>query len=71
MAEMKVWYDREGDFLEVIFEETPASMEEIEDDLFERRTPDNRIVGLAVMNFSKHDKDSLKLPMMVTARPVE
>jgi len=67
MAEMKVWYDREGDYLEVIFDDAPASMEEIEDDVFERRTPDGRVVGFAVFNFSKHDRDKLTLPLAVTA----
>lgn len=67
MAALKIWYDREGDLLEVIFEDAPASLEEIEEDLFERRTPDGRIVGIMVMNFSQHDRDSLSLPLSVTA----
>jgi uncharacterized protein YuzE len=67
MAGMKVWYDREGDLLEVIFEDTPATMEEIDEDMFERRTPDGRIVGFMVMNFSKHDRDELTLPLDITA----
>jgi uncharacterized protein YuzE len=69
MAAMKVWYDREGDYLEVTFEETPAVMDEIENDVFERRTPDGRVVGFAVFNFSRHDRDSLTLPLTVTATP--
>jgi uncharacterized protein YuzE len=67
MATMKVWYDHEGDFLEVLFEDTPAFLEEIEEDIFERRTPDGRIIGFSVFNFSKHDRDKLKLPLSVTA----
>jgi uncharacterized protein YuzE len=68
---MKVWYDHEGDFLEVIFEDAPAALEEVEDDVFERRTPDGRIVGFAVLNFSKHDRDNLTLPLAITALPVQ
>ena len=68
MAGMKVWYDREGDVLEVTFEDASASMEEIEDDVFERRTRDGRIVGFTVLNFSKHDRDQLTLPLAVTAK---
>ncbi|MDX2139090.1 MAG: DUF2283 domain-containing protein [Chloroflexota bacterium] len=67
MAGLKIWYDREGDYLEVVFEDAPASMEEIDDDLFERRTRDGRIVGFAVLNFSKHDRDKLTMPLSVTA----
>jgi uncharacterized protein YuzE len=70
MAAMKVWYDREGDYLEVTFEETPAVMDEIEADVFERRSPDGRVVGFAVFNFSRHDRDSLTLPLAITATPV-
>lgn len=70
MDAVKIWYDREGDFLEVIFEDAPATLEEIQEDVFERRTPDNRVVGLAVFNFSKHDRDNLTLPLLVKATPV-
>ncbi|HMM29611.1 MAG TPA: DUF2283 domain-containing protein [Aggregatilineaceae bacterium] len=67
MAPLKVWYDQEADFLEVIFEDAPAVLDEIGDDIFERRTPDGRVVGFAVLNFSKHDRDTLALPLAVTA----
>lgn len=68
MDSLKVWYDREGDILEVIFEDAPAMLEEISDDVFERRTPDGRIVGFMVMNFSKHDREKLNLPLAVTVK---
>lgn len=69
MAEVKIWYDREGDFLEITFQDVPAFLEEVEDDIFERRTPEGQIVGFAVMNFSRHDRDKLSLPFAVTAIP--
>jgi uncharacterized protein YuzE len=68
MEGLKVWYDREGDILEVTFEDVPAMMEEISDDVFERRTTDGRIVGFMVMNFSKHDRENLNLPLSVIAK---
>lgn len=64
---MRVWYDQEGDVLEVQFEGAPGYMEEIEPDVFERRTPDGRIIGILVLNLSRHDRDQLKLPLVVTA----
>jgi uncharacterized protein YuzE len=70
MDSLKVWYDREGDILEVIFEDFPAVMEEISDDVFERRTNDGRVVGFMVMNFSKHDREQLNLPLAVTVKAV-
>ena len=66
MAGIKVWYDREGDYLEVIVEDAPASLEEIADDIFERRTPEGRVVGFAVFNFSQHDRDELTVPLTAT-----
>ena len=67
MASVKVWYDREGDYLEVIFEDALATLEEVGDDVFERRTPEGRVVGFAVFNVSRHDRDKLALPLKVTA----
>ena len=67
MAALKIWYDREGDYLEIVFEDAPASMEEIDNDLFERRALDGRVIGFAVLNFSKHTLDRLILPFQVTA----
>jgi uncharacterized protein YuzE len=69
MAGMKVWYDQQGDLLEVTFEEATATLEEVEEDVFERRTIDGRIVGFVVMNFSKHNLDELTLPFAVKAVP--
>ncbi len=62
---MKVWYDQAGDLLEVAFEDAPATLEEVAADVLERCTPDGRVVGFAVMNFSKHDQDKLTLPFEV------
>lgn len=68
MAEVKVWHDKEGDYLEVIFEDASASLEEIAEDVFERRTPDGRIIGFAIFNFSKHDLKTVNLPLAVEVR---
>ena len=67
MSELTLWYDRAGDTLEVIFDDAPAYMEELSEDIFERRTPEGRIVGFTVLNFSKHDRDRLTLPLTITA----
>ncbi len=71
MAQVKVWYDREGDLLEITFDDVPAYLEEVENDIFERRTTDGQIVGFAVMNFSRHDRDKLHLPFTLIAAPAE
>ena len=69
MAALKIWYDHEGDFMEVMFEDAPTSLEEVADDVFERRTTDGRVIGFVVFNFSKHDRDNLTLPLSVKALP--
>ncbi|MDZ4763162.1 MAG: DUF2283 domain-containing protein [Chloroflexota bacterium] len=68
MAAVKVWYDREGDYLEITFEDAPATLEALNDDVFERRAIDGRIIGFAVLNFSKHDRDKITLPLSLTAQ---
>lgn len=60
---MTIWYDREGDYLEVTFEQAPATLEELEEDVSLRRAPDGRVVGFAVMNFSKHKLNGLRVPL--------
>ncbi|MBX3066982.1 MAG: DUF2283 domain-containing protein [Anaerolineae bacterium] len=52
----------------MIFEDAPAYLEEIEDDIFERRTNDGRVIGVTILNFSQHDRDKLQLPLAVTAQ---
>lgn len=71
MAQVKVWYDREGDLLEITFDDVPGYLEEVEDDIFQRRSADGQIVGFAVMNFSRHDRDKLHLPFSLTAASVD
>jgi len=71
MEDMKIWYDRDGDYLEVLFEDAPATMEEIEEDVFERRTSDGRVIGFAVVNFTKHQFNKLTLPLSIKATPTE
>ena len=48
MASVKVWYDRDGDFLEITFDDAAAITDEVAEDIFERRTLDGRIVGFGV-----------------------
>ena len=62
-----VGHDQEGDYFEVVSEDAPASLEKTGDGLFERCTLDGRVVGFAVFNVSKHDRDQLTLPFSTTA----
>jgi uncharacterized protein YuzE len=69
MAKLKLRYDREGDILEILFDDAPAVTDEIADDLFERRTVDGRVVGFLLLNYSQHDLTNLELPVKVDVVP--
>jgi len=49
----------------------PVPAGAVTEDVFERRTPDGRIVGIMVLNFSRHDQGQLRLPLAVTAVAVK
>jgi len=41
---MKVWYDREGDFWEVIFHDAKGYMRDLGDDIFERVVEQGKVI---------------------------
>ncbi len=51
---VKVWFDGEGDFLEVIFEDKPGYMRKTGNDaVTERVDEDGKVIGFTVMGVSK------------------
>jgi hypothetical protein len=52
---MEIFYDAEGDFLEIFLgEPTDCYFNEIDDDLFEgREEKSNKLVGFKIFNFKK------------------
>jgi hypothetical protein len=67
MAKMKVWFDEEGDFLEVTFAERKGSYSEVGPDLYQRVDTKGRVIGFAVFNFLKRDRKPVEIPLQVTA----
>jgi uncharacterized protein YuzE len=63
MGKMKVWYDQEGDFLEVIFRDTKGYMRDLGDDIFERIDEQGKVIGFAIFNFSKRDQQTVEVPV--------
>ena len=56
MAEKKVnvWYDKEGDYLEVIFEQKKGYFKETENDaVMEKVDTDGNILGFSILKVSK------------------
>ena len=51
--DIKVWYDPEGDYLEVMFEKKEGSFRETGNDLvMEKVDRDGNVIGFSVMKFS-------------------
>ena len=70
-GQMEIYYDEEGDYLEIFIEgKSPTYGEEVGDDitLFKKEETDE-MVGLAVLNFKERTKNlkdvKLKLPFKV------
>ena len=55
---IKVWFDAEGDFLEVLFSEKAGFMRETDDDrVMERVDDEGNILGFSVMKVSELRKE--------------
>lgn len=50
---VRVWYDSEGDYLELIFDERPGYFRETSDDrVMERVDEDGNVIGFSVLRVS-------------------
>jgi uncharacterized protein YuzE len=51
--EVTVWYDKESDFMEVLFEKKEGYFVETENDsVMEKVDKDGKIIGFSILNFS-------------------
>ena len=70
-GQMSIYYDEEGDYLEVFVErQSPTYGEEIEDDLtLSKREDNDEVAGIGIMNFRKRSKSlsdiKLSLPFKI------
>ncbi len=54
---IKVWYDGEADYLEVLFSEKPGFMRQTNNDaVMERVDEEGNILGFSVIGVSQHQK---------------
>lgn len=61
---IKLWYDPEGDYLEVIFEQKEGYFRETENDqVMEKVDQDGNILGFSVLKVSKLDKKPLEVAL--------
>ncbi len=63
---VRIWFDKEGDFLEVLFSDKPGYMRETENDaIMERVDESGRLLGFSITNVSRLTPDhplSAELP---------
>jgi len=70
-GQMSIYYDEEGDFLEIMFDSSSADYgDHVSDDivLFKDQNTE-KIIGIGIFNFKKHTKDladlRLNLPVKI------
>ena len=67
---VKIWFDVEGDFLEVLFSEKPGYMRETDNDAaMERVDEEGSLLGFSIMNVSRLSKEK-PLVAVLLARAV-
>lgn len=66
MAEkrLKIWYDREGDYLEVIFDQRPGFFRETANDqVMEKVDERGNVLGFSVLKVSALKKEPLEVAL--------
>jgi uncharacterized protein YuzE len=64
---VKIWFDSEADFLEVLFSDNPGYMRETENDaILERVDNAGNILGFSVLNVSQLSKDKPLLAQLIS-----
>ncbi len=64
--EISVWYDKEGDYLEVIFEKNEGHFRETENDaVMEKVDEDGNIIGFSILKISAI---GMEKPLSVTLK---
>lgn len=65
---IKVWFDPEGDFLEVIFENRPGFFKETDNDLVMEKVDENgKVLGFSVQQVSSIKKRPLEAVLQVAS----
>ena len=63
-VKVKVWYDREGDYLEVLFEKKAGYFRETHNDqVMEKVDADGHVLGFSVLRVSQLRKKPLEIAL--------
>jgi len=60
---IRIWYDREGDFLEITFRDAEGPLREIAEDVYERVDEAGNLLGYGVFNVTRHERQALSIPV--------
>jgi uncharacterized protein YuzE len=61
---LRIWYDREGDFLEVIFEDRAGSFRETQNDqIMEKVDEEGHVIGFSIMKVSSLQSAPLEVAL--------
>lgn len=64
---VKIWFDPEADFLEVLFSDAPGYMRETDNDaILERVDSAGKILGFSVLNVSQLSREKPLLAQLVS-----
>ena len=67
--DLKIWFDSEGDFLEVLFSDRPGYMRETSNDaLMERVDEHGNLLGFSILNVSRLAADHHPLVAHLSAK---
>ena len=65
---IKVWFDKEGDFLEVMFSDAPGYFEHTANDaLMERLDAEGNLLGFSILGVSSYTKEKPLNAILETA----
>ncbi|WP_456473985.1 DUF2283 domain-containing protein [Candidatus Pyrohabitans sp.] len=73
MEKMKIWFDEEGDLLEIGFGKKKGYFRDVGNDIWER-VEEGVVKGIIILNFKKRTKGKkaeIELPLKITLEPVE
>ena len=64
MAKVSIWYDKEADFLEVIFKKRKGFFRETKyDNIMERVDARGKVIGFSIMNVSKGKRKTVDVEL--------
>jgi uncharacterized protein YuzE len=62
---MRIWYDQEGDALEITFQDAKGHFREISEDIYERVDNEGNLLGYMVLNVTQHERRDMLIPFEV------